>query len=136
MTAARPTAAEFDLNLSLKSNPELRTKSAAAISVIKIFPLVPSSRSHDASDGKSGSQEALSDQLDTGAAETRTIQWRSPIPLCCPGAAEPKASIPRGRPLDECGRLASLAAAEIISHIGARPEISLAELAKSNGLAA
>ncbi len=42
----------------------------------------------------------------------------------------------RGRPLDECGRLASLAAAEIISHIGARPETSLADLAKSNGLAA
>jgi len=42
----------------------------------------------------------------------------------------------RGRPLDECGRLGSLAAAEIISHIGARPETSLAELAKSNGLAA
>jgi len=42
----------------------------------------------------------------------------------------------RGRPLEECGRLASLAAAEIISHIGARPETSLAELAKSNGLAA
>lgn len=42
----------------------------------------------------------------------------------------------RGRPLDECGRLASLTAAEIISHIGARPETSLAELARSNGLAA
>jgi len=42
----------------------------------------------------------------------------------------------RGRPLEECGRLASLAAAEIISHIGARPETSLADLAKSNGLAA
>jgi sugar/nucleoside kinase (ribokinase family) len=42
----------------------------------------------------------------------------------------------RGRPLQECGQLASLAAAEIISHIGARPETSLADLAKSNGLAA
>jgi sugar/nucleoside kinase (ribokinase family) len=42
----------------------------------------------------------------------------------------------RGRPLQECGHLASLAAAEIISHIGARPETSLAELAKRNGLAA
>ncbi len=42
----------------------------------------------------------------------------------------------RGRPLDECGRLASLTAAEIISHIGARPETSLAELAQRNGLAA
>jgi hypothetical protein len=45
-------------------------------------------------------------------------------------------ALARGRPLQECGQLASLAAAEIISHIGARPETSLAELAKSNGLAA
>jgi len=42
----------------------------------------------------------------------------------------------RGRSLEECGRLASLAAGEIISHIGARPETSLADLAKSKGLAA
>jgi sugar/nucleoside kinase (ribokinase family) len=34
-----------------------------------------------------------------------------------------------GRDLDECGRLGSLAAAEIISHVGARPVASLAELA-------
>ncbi len=33
-----------------------------------------------------------------------------------------------GRPLPECGRLASEAAAEVISHIGARPEISLSTL--------
>lgn len=31
----------------------------------------------------------------------------------------------RGRPLAECGRLASLAAAEIISHYGGRPETTL-----------
>ena len=34
-----------------------------------------------------------------------------------------------GRPLDECGRLGSLAAAEVISHIGARPEVALSSLA-------
>ncbi len=33
----------------------------------------------------------------------------------------------RGKPLPECGRLASLAAAEIISHYGARPETPLDE---------
>lgn len=33
----------------------------------------------------------------------------------------------RGRPLAECGRLASLAAAEIISHYGGRPETPLLE---------
>ena len=36
--------------------------------------------------------------------------------------------------LPQCGRLGSLAAAEVISHIGARPEVSLQKLAKENGL--
>lgn len=40
----------------------------------------------------------------------------------------------RERPLDECLRLGALAAAEVISHIGARPQTSLAELAASKGL--
>jgi sugar/nucleoside kinase (ribokinase family) len=34
-----------------------------------------------------------------------------------------------GKPLPECGRLGSLAASEVISHIGARPEVRLADLA-------
>ncbi|HUN46736.1 MAG TPA: adenosine kinase [Stellaceae bacterium] len=41
----------------------------------------------------------------------------------------------RGRPLADCGRLGSLAAAEIITHVGARPEASLKDLAKAAGLA-
>jgi len=36
----------------------------------------------------------------------------------------------RGRPLPECGRIAAIAAAEIISHVGARPETSLADLVR------
>ncbi len=40
----------------------------------------------------------------------------------------------RGLPLGDCGALASLAAAEIISHIGARPEQNLGVLAKSRNL--
>jgi sugar/nucleoside kinase (ribokinase family) len=40
----------------------------------------------------------------------------------------------KGYDLEICGRLASLAAAEIISHIGARPEIVLSELARQRGL--
>jgi len=40
----------------------------------------------------------------------------------------------RGRPLETCGRLGSLAAAEIIAHVGARPEASLKELAAQAGL--
>ena len=39
----------------------------------------------------------------------------------------------RGRPLQQCGKLASLAAAEVISHYGPRPAVSLKELAESKG---
>jgi sugar/nucleoside kinase (ribokinase family) len=40
----------------------------------------------------------------------------------------------QGLPLETCGRLGSLAAAEVISHIGARPEVSLRQLAQERGL--
>lgn len=40
----------------------------------------------------------------------------------------------RARDLAECGRLGSLAAAEIIRHFGARPETPLADLASEHGL--
>jgi sugar/nucleoside kinase (ribokinase family) len=40
----------------------------------------------------------------------------------------------RRLPLGTCGALGSLCAAEIISHVGARPETDLAELAISKGL--
>ena len=39
-----------------------------------------------------------------------------------------------GAPLEVCGKLGSLAAAEVISHIGARPEIPLGRLAREHGL--
>ena len=39
----------------------------------------------------------------------------------------------RGRPLQQCGQLASLAAAEVISHYGPRPLVSLKELAAGKG---
>ena len=42
----------------------------------------------------------------------------------------------RGEPYEECARLGSLAAAEVISHIGARPAVSLRQLAGQAGLAA
>jgi sugar/nucleoside kinase (ribokinase family) len=44
--------------------------------------------------------------------------------------------IARGMPLETAGRLGSLAAAEVISHIGARPQVPLAELARKQGLLA
>jgi sugar/nucleoside kinase (ribokinase family) len=40
----------------------------------------------------------------------------------------------RGRPLQECGALASLAAVEVISHMGPRPETNLRALALKSGL--
>jgi adenosine kinase len=40
----------------------------------------------------------------------------------------------RGAAPEDCGRLGALAAAEVIQHIGARPQLSLKELAKQNGL--
>ncbi len=39
----------------------------------------------------------------------------------------------RGLPLAECGRLGSLAAAEVIGHVGPRPEIRLADLLDAAG---
>jgi len=39
----------------------------------------------------------------------------------------------RGHQLDHCARLGALAAAEIIQHYGARPEVSLARLAEQSG---
>jgi sugar/nucleoside kinase (ribokinase family) len=41
----------------------------------------------------------------------------------------------RGRPLADCLRLGALAAAEVISHTGARPQTSLAALAAARALA-
>jgi sugar/nucleoside kinase (ribokinase family) len=40
----------------------------------------------------------------------------------------------RKQPLDHCGRLASLAAAEVISHIGPRPATSLRDLVRAKGI--
>jgi len=39
-----------------------------------------------------------------------------------------------GRPLEDCGRLGSMAAAEVISHYGPRPQVSLSGLAAAQGL--
>ncbi|HET7154895.1 MAG TPA: adenosine kinase [Hyphomicrobiaceae bacterium] len=42
--------------------------------------------------------------------------------------------VAKGKDLQTAGKLGSLAAAEIISHIGARPEVKLGELARKQGL--
>ncbi|MBS0470029.1 MAG: adenosine kinase [Proteobacteria bacterium] len=43
-------------------------------------------------------------------------------------------ALTHGRGLADCGKLAGLCAAEVISHYGARPEVSLRKLAADNGL--
>jgi adenosine kinase len=40
----------------------------------------------------------------------------------------------RGADDRTCGRLGAMAAAEVIQHLGARPEVSLKDLAQDNGL--
>jgi sugar/nucleoside kinase (ribokinase family) len=45
------------------------------------------------------------------------------------------AGLARGADMTTCGRLGALAAAEIIQHLGARPNVSLKGLAKDNGIA-
>jgi adenosine kinase len=45
------------------------------------------------------------------------------------------AGLARGADDRSCGRLGALAAAEVIQHLGARPEVSLRQLAQENGLA-
>ena len=44
------------------------------------------------------------------------------------------AGLARGRDMTACRQLGVLAAAEIIQHLGARPNVSLAEFARQNGL--
>jgi sugar/nucleoside kinase (ribokinase family) len=45
------------------------------------------------------------------------------------------AGLARGRDMTTCGRLGALAAAEIIQHLGARPNVALKALAQANGIA-
>jgi sugar/nucleoside kinase (ribokinase family) len=44
--------------------------------------------------------------------------------------------VARGLPMATAGKLGSLAAAEVISHVGARPQVPLTELARKEGLLA
>jgi sugar/nucleoside kinase (ribokinase family) len=50
------------------------------------------------------------------------------------GAGDLLAGLTQDLDLTDCARLGSLAAAEIISHLGARPQVSLRELAQQEGL--
>jgi sugar/nucleoside kinase (ribokinase family) len=75
-----------------------------------------------------------------GAGETIAI-GAEPVPqvIDVTGAGDLYAAgflygLTQGAPLEICGRLGSLAAAEVIGHIGARPENSLLQLAQERGL--
>lgn len=70
------------------------------------------------------------------AGERRHVIAAEPVPrvIDTTGAGDQYAAgvlfgLARGRPLAACGRLGSLAAAEVIGHYGPRPAVSLAELA-------
>lgn len=44
------------------------------------------------------------------------------------------AGLTKGKNLADCARLGALAAAEVIQHVGARPQVNLGDLARQNGL--
>jgi sugar/nucleoside kinase (ribokinase family) len=74
--------------------------------------------------------------LVVGAGETITLQ-ASPVAevVDVTGAGDLYAAgflygLTRGAPLAACGRIGSLAAAEVITHVGARPEMPLRKLAE------
>ncbi|MCQ8184075.1 adenosine kinase [Parvularcula maris] len=56
----------------------------------------------------------------TGAGDAYAAGWLYGFTTC--------------KPLQDCGRLGSLCAAEVISHMGPRPQVSLKELAQKKGL--
>jgi hypothetical protein len=68
---------------------------------------------------------------------TADVDQAAPIqhPIMQAKARNPSSSgVVRGAGFENAGRLGALAAAEVIQHIGARPQVSLRELAKQAGL--
>jgi sugar/nucleoside kinase (ribokinase family) len=77
----------------------------------------------------------------TGGGEVHVVDaFPPPQVLDTTGAGDQFAAgflfgLSTGRNLADCGRLGALAAAEVISHFGARPDVSLKELAEAAELA-
>ena len=74
------------------------------------------------------------DKAVDGARRSRSKRWSTPPAPAISMRQASSTALPAGKSLEICGRLGSLAAAEIIGHVGARPETPLAKLAKSRGL--
>lgn len=69
-------------------------------------------------------------------SESHVIECKKCVPVDTTGAGDLYAGgflygYTHGLTLQECGRLGSIAASEVISHVGARPEINLRSLLKS-----
>ena len=72
-------------------------------------------------------------------AEEAVVPVKRIVPVDATGAGDQFAAgflygLATGQSLETCGRMGNVAAAEVISHFGARPEASLKELFRKNGL--
>lgn len=72
-------------------------------------------------------------------AETATVPVRRVVPVDATGAGDQFAAgflygLATGQALAACGRMGCVAAAEVISHFGARPETDLKALFRKEGL--
>jgi sugar/nucleoside kinase (ribokinase family) len=72
--------------------------------------------------------------------EQAVVPVRRVVPVDATGAGDQFAAgflfgLATGRPLDVCGRMGCIAAAEVISHFGARPLTDLRTLFRKEGLA-
>lgn len=104
---------------------ELSDLSAALEAATKVCPLVVVTRSE-----KGSLLAAGAERVDAPAMATHVVDTTGAGDLYAAGFLFGHA---RDRSLAECGALASLAAAEVISHMGPRPETNLRALALSRG---
>ena len=82
-----------------------------------------------------GSVVVTADGIATRSRPSRSTSWSTPPARATSTPPASCSALARGRPLADCARLGGLAAAEVISHYGPRPQVSLAELAAAHGLA-
>ena len=90
-------------------------------------PCAPSASWRRSRSGKDGSVIVTADEVIDVPAEpvARVLDTPAPATSTPPGSCS---GYTRGRPLAECGRLGSIAASEVISHVGPRPLVELRTL--------